>query len=455
MASHSNELGFDSLVSVDIRSWFLKHLQVNVPVLKIMDNDIMLNLVNYAVENLPVEMIPLVDMGDHRANSRTSIEARTPGSEASTESEAKISITLQQKIENDEPERIDWNIESMPPPCWTDIPISSNSPPCTPPNVIVLTGVSGLLGHHLLEHLLKHTSVRTIHCLAVRRLDTRLQEKELLIDPRVKYHSGELSEPLLGLSADEAASIFNSADAVIHNGAETSHTKLYSELRAANVGSTFELARLCLPRRVPLHYVSSAGVAIYYNQPVFPEVSVMGPGSLYPASDGSFGYACCKWVNERFFERLHAQFHVPVYIYRPSTIIREGADLDVPRAQLDWVNALLTYIRKLRSAPKVEHNQGSLDLVRVESCCADLAKYVACGGNELKYVNQVGDVVIPIARMHDMDVDIGRHYDSLPLREWTKKAVTAGLHPGVALLIEKMDAPGQLTYPKLLRETVK
>ncbi|KUI60190.1 Polyketide synthase-nonribosomal peptide synthetase [Cytospora mali] len=56
MASRSNEIGLDSLVSVDIRSWFLKSLGVSVPVLQIMGSDTMSNLVQHAVEAIPADM---------------------------------------------------------------------------------------------------------------------------------------------------------------------------------------------------------------------------------------------------------------------------------------------------------------------------------------------------------------------------------------------------------------
>lgn len=58
MSMRSNDIGLDSLISVDIRSWFLKDLRVVVPVLKIMSNDAIANLAEYAVENVPTELVP-------------------------------------------------------------------------------------------------------------------------------------------------------------------------------------------------------------------------------------------------------------------------------------------------------------------------------------------------------------------------------------------------------------
>lgn len=214
------------------------------------------------------------------------------------------------------------------------------------------------------------------------------------------------------------------------------------------------LARLCLPRTVPLHYVSSAGVCIFYGGDSFPPVPVMGPGSLLPAPDGSFGYASSKWVGERLLERVHAEHGLPVCIYRPSTIMRRGTAAMSSRAELDWVNALLWYTRRVGAAPQVRHNRGALDLVRTETCCDGVLGRVLGGisGARIEYVNQVGDAVIPMDSIRDVDADKGRRYDVLPLDQWLNRAVEAGLHPGVSDLIRKMDAADMPSYPRLLTE---
>jgi thioester reductase-like protein len=79
-------------------------------------------------------------------------------------------------------------------------------------------------GHHLVDHLLKRTGTELIYCLAVRNLEVRLRNKEILTDSRVQYRSGDLSDCFLGLSEEEADSIFAQANAVIHSGADNSHT---------------------------------------------------------------------------------------------------------------------------------------------------------------------------------------------------------------------------------------
>ncbi|KAI1463640.1 putative hybrid NRPS/PKS enzyme [Daldinia caldariorum] len=54
-------IGIDSLVAVDIRSWFIKELQVEVPVLKILSGATMGELVSTAQELLPADLTPNLD----------------------------------------------------------------------------------------------------------------------------------------------------------------------------------------------------------------------------------------------------------------------------------------------------------------------------------------------------------------------------------------------------------
>ena len=58
-----DELGIDSLIAVDIRSWFMKTLDVNIPVLKILSGCSVDELINIAMEKLDPQLIPDVASG--------------------------------------------------------------------------------------------------------------------------------------------------------------------------------------------------------------------------------------------------------------------------------------------------------------------------------------------------------------------------------------------------------
>jgi len=472
LATRSVEIGLDSLVSVDIRTWFLKTIQVSIPVLKIMGDETMSNIVQYAVDNVPPELMPLchpilIAEEGSSDDASTTVENSSEGGNLTGRNNSQIPTASTTPL----PERafgadgilkladnggIDWEAEARPPMELVQISRLSEPAPVTPPRVVVLTGSSGLLGHHLVDYLLECPSVTKIYCPAVRRLSTKLANSELRIDERVEYFEGQLADPLLGLSLQQASDIFAKADVVIHNGADTSHLKYFQDLRDSNVGSTQTLVRLCLPRRIPMHYISSAGLAVLFKGSAFPPVRMTGREHSYPTTDGVFGYMSSKWTNERFLEQVHDQYGLPVCIHRPSTILREGSDATGMRAQLDWVNALLHWSRTIEAVPQIKNNTGALDLVRISTACESILAHVLDGSEkamtQVRYAHQVGDIVMPMNNLKDIGREEGKDFAVLPMGEWLAKAVAAGMHPAIATLVEMMDAPGAPDYPRILRE---
>lgn len=51
------DMGVDSLVSVEMRSWFLKELGVDIPVMKILGGASITELVDGVQDNLPHELL--------------------------------------------------------------------------------------------------------------------------------------------------------------------------------------------------------------------------------------------------------------------------------------------------------------------------------------------------------------------------------------------------------------
>lgn len=60
VALRTDEMGLDSLNAVEIRSWFLKNYQVNMPVLKILGGVSIDELLDHALEDMPHNLIPNV-----------------------------------------------------------------------------------------------------------------------------------------------------------------------------------------------------------------------------------------------------------------------------------------------------------------------------------------------------------------------------------------------------------
>lgn len=310
---------------------------------------------------------------------------------------------------------------------------------------IILTGSTGFLGKELLNQLVADEGVKTIHCIAVRQ--------SLLYDPifestKVEIHKGDLTFPRLGLSEEDAARLFDEADAVLHNAAEVSHLKSFFTLRQANLGSTKELVRLCLPHRIPFHYVSTAGVDLFSNKEVFEETTI---APYLPPLDGSDGYTASKWASERYLENVNERFHLPVWIHRPSNIARE----DIP--ELDLLQNLLKYSRIMNAVPLCRHVRGALDIVSVSHVAKDILQeldsHVTGPAGSVKYLHLSGDLEIPL---HELKAFLDKETDGdcaiLSMTEWAQRAKSTGLNALVAAFFENVEATKELVFfPRLVR----
>ena len=113
------ELGLDSLISVDIRAWFLKNFQVSIPVLKIMSNDVqMLSLAELAADDIPAELVPLIGRaGTFAAAGDETTTANT--TETSPELSSGTPTTTPERTDSQDGDALgdktDWVAESYPP----------------------------------------------------------------------------------------------------------------------------------------------------------------------------------------------------------------------------------------------------------------------------------------------------------------------------------------------------
>ncbi|KAE9373525.1 hypothetical protein N431DRAFT_482543 [Stipitochalara longipes BDJ] len=67
-----SELGIDSLVAVEVRSWFLKELKVDMPVLKVLGGGSVADLSEYVIDKLPEKLLSSVGGGPAKAEVKQS-----------------------------------------------------------------------------------------------------------------------------------------------------------------------------------------------------------------------------------------------------------------------------------------------------------------------------------------------------------------------------------------------
>jgi hypothetical protein len=79
------DLGIDSLIAVDKRSWFMRELGVDVPVMKILGGASMTDLVEFVFENLPRELLSRWEPEANQTNGTASVGINAPEDTAPTD----------------------------------------------------------------------------------------------------------------------------------------------------------------------------------------------------------------------------------------------------------------------------------------------------------------------------------------------------------------------------------
>lgn len=349
-------------------------------------------------------------------------------------------------------------------PTWITSTAHRQDPAPQPrPKIVVLTGATGFLGKEVLRQLIADPEISTVHCIAVRKAPNTLPE--FFSGPKISVHPGGLRQPRLGLSRSTADTIFAEADVLIHAAAEVSFLKSYQSLKATNVSSVWEIAALCLPRRIPIHFVSSATVSRLSGG----ETADPRPATTHPAPTASEdGYTAAKWVAEVFLERLSRRTGLPVVVHRPSNITGEDAPA------LDLVGNLMRYARKTATMPSLDGWSGYLDSISVETAARELIRHMMMtmtmtmpgqrqrqeddedgrsGGDVFRCVHEVGEVE---TNVHDLQAVMGARWGQelkvVAAGEWVDGAVQAGMD-GLLGVYLRQALSRPLVLPRLSRSS--
>jgi thioester reductase-like protein len=195
------------------------------------------------------------------------------------------------------------------------------------PERIFLTGGTGFLGAFLIEELLQQTHA-TIYCLVratnveegKNKLIKNLQQYALWDD---KFNSriipvvGDLSQPLLGIGAEQFQILATNIDTIYHSAALLNYVYPYSALKAANVLGTQEILKLACQIKVkPVHYVSS--VAVFESNAYAGKV-VKEDDEFEHWEGIHLGYSQTKWVAEKLV-KIAGDRGLPITIHRPPLI---------------------------------------------------------------------------------------------------------------------------------------
>jgi acyl transferase domain-containing protein/thioester reductase-like protein/NADP-dependent 3-hydroxy acid dehydrogenase YdfG len=392
------EHGVDSLVSVRIRDWFLKELGVDVPVLKLMST-------NHTLSRVCEDALA----GWRKLRGGAQGDVPT--------------ATAPEDPEMDWKKEVAGLIDGIP----ALIPTGADSvkePPRSNQRRVVLTGCTGFLGTHMLQNLVADPETAEVHCLCLRSRPLRVK------DAKLREYKGDLAKPLLGLSTADFARLCQTADIIIHVGADVAHLKSYEQMRTANVISTQTLLAMATPRHVPVHFVSSSSVAMLQKDTV--DLAEVPPSAFWPPADAdslmknAIGYAASKWMGEILLERAP---DVPGVVHRFPNIMGPDAPEEIPLVALD------KYCVKMRAVPALDPKQwqGELDVIEVVDVVPEFmaTAYAHDPRKSFAVHNYVSENRFLLSNLVDMYTKKLGNVDVLPTREWMQKAKSFGMPPGV------------------------
>lgn len=279
---------------------------------------------------------------------------------------------------------------------------------------VVVTGATGFLAQHVMPQLAARSDVETIHCVAVRD-----PAKLTLTSPKVRFHAGNLSAPLLGLSTEDFIDIATQVDVILHMGAARSFWDNYNVLRPSNVHPIKELLKLAAPGKVPIHFMSTASV--FGGN----DIDTVSAADSVPPLDGTDGYSATKWASERILERAGATLGIPSSIYRfcPATT-HEAA----PKELLDL---FAHFVEITKAMPDASGWAGRMDMIPAANVASWLCESTVANvtNNGINFTHYPGKVSVSVDELmpHLENQMSGRDdLTRIPLLKWTGVIKRAG-----------------------------
>ncbi|MEU6083147.1 amino acid adenylation domain-containing protein [Streptomyces sp. NPDC047108] len=219
------------------------------------------------------------------------------------------------------------------PDLWADVRLPDTVDPARaarsadphPARTVLLTGVTGFLGIHLLRSLQAAGCV--VHCLVragspeegLRRIAEnarRYRVEDGLDLSRVRVVAGDLAQERFGLAPAEYRDLAGRIGCVYHAAAHINFAAPYVSVRPANVDGFVRVAEFCTDTVLkPLHHMST--LAVFSPEGPAAEID---EDSVPGTPDGlGIGYAQSKWVAEQLALKARER-GVPVTVHRIGRI---------------------------------------------------------------------------------------------------------------------------------------
>lgn len=301
---------------------------------------------------------------------------------------------------------------------------------------ILLTGVTGFVGIHILDKLLSNTKA-TIYCLVrdknnvsyINRLYKTLQfyfghKYDKLVGSRIKIIRGNITDKKLGFSDEEYEKLGNKLSCIINSAAIVKHYGRSSEFDKINIEGVENIINFCKDFDIKLYHLSTLSV----SGNVFAEDSFSGASieketvfkenNLYIHQDISNIYVYTKFMAERIILENIENDNLKATIIRLGNITNRYSDgkFQINISENAFLNRLLTFI-KLGCIPDYLLD-GYCEFTPVDFVSEAITKIVQANNDKYTVLHLYNNRHIPMSKLISIINKYGLEIKILPEKDF-------------------------------------
>ncbi|KAJ5662752.1 hypothetical protein N7462_011678 [Penicillium macrosclerotiorum] len=304
-----NNIVIESLAMIEIRSWYRRHLGLELPLVEISNSQTIGGLGKVTLQALRAK---------YQETTNTEVSA---GDSTLTSNDKDLQYlqdaTLGRTIQPIPEPISEWYAESE--------------------GHVLLIGGTGFIGAFMLSMLVALPELQTVTCLvradctvtAMKRLETAFAKFRIPIQSwdKVRAVPGDIAHQELGLEADEHDRLSSQCSAIFHLAAFVNFTLPYSAHRDINVLGLLNVLKFANSRRLkPVHYFS--GMAAYGPSGFLSSLTYVPENERPAPGSGDLqhhtGYSLSKYVGECIvWDAISNGF--PLAIHRAGFVLGDSA----------------------------------------------------------------------------------------------------------------------------------
>lgn len=305
-----------------------------------------------------------------------------------------------------------------------DMPVN---PPTSGADRVVVTGVTGVLGRHIVAALVRSGNPVSVLTRPRGSLDASERVAAALnsvgvveAEHDVQVHEWDAGAPRLGLSRTAWRSLSGMTSTIIHAAADTNALMSQQQLMPINVAATRSLVELAGLSGAHMQYVSSVVAAELWGRPTEGRDLVSLGTTHVLVSPETSGYAQSKWISEAIVAQA-AALGVSVGVSRAARLV---AASDGWYGQRDALFELCEACLTLGAVPAVQFVDAWTEVDRAA------AAVVAAALGQRSMMSMIAYAAVKHDQLWQEMRVRGARLRPWPLREWVALIEAAGRWPG-------------------------